>query len=39
MIKKVINTNDIVSLHTLNIYDEDNIRDLLLQADMAIQYG
>jgi hypothetical protein len=38
-IKKVINNNDIVSIKSLNLKDEDNIRDLLLEADNAIQYG
>lgn len=38
-IKKVINNNDIVSLKALNLKEEDSIRDLLLEADMSIQYG
>lgn len=38
-IKKVINNNDIVSLKSLNLKEEDSIRDLLLEADMSIQYG
>jgi hypothetical protein len=35
----VINNNDIVSLKSLNLKDEDSIRDLLLEADQTIQYG
>jgi hypothetical protein len=38
-IKKVINNNDIVSLKALNLKEEDSIRELLLEADMSIQYG
>jgi hypothetical protein len=38
-IKKIINNNDVVSLKSLNLKDEDSIRDLLLEADMIIQYG
>lgn len=38
-IRKVINNNDIVSLKALNLQEEDSIRDLLLEADMTIQYG
>jgi hypothetical protein len=38
-IKKIINNNDIVSLKPLNLSDEDSIRDLLLEADLTIQYG
>jgi hypothetical protein len=35
----VINNNDIVSLKSLNLKDEESIRDLLLEADQTIQYG
>lgn len=38
-IKKIVNTNDIVSIRSLNLSDEDSIRDLLIEADFAIQYG
>jgi len=38
-IKKIINNNDVVSLKSLNLKDEDSIRDLFLEADMIIQYG
>ena len=38
-IKKIVNDNDIVSIRALNLSDEDSIRDLLTQADFAIQYG
>ncbi len=38
-IRMVINNNDIVSLKSLNLKDEDSIRDLLLEADQTIQYG
>ena len=38
-IKKIINNNDVVSLKSLNLKDEDSIRDLLLEADLIIQYG
>lgn len=38
-IRKIIDNNDVVSLRGLNLKDEDSIRDLLLEADHAIQYG
>lgn len=38
-IRKVINSNDIVSLKALDLKDEESIRDLLLEADLTIQYG
>ncbi len=38
-IKKIINNNDVVSLRPLNLKEEDSIRDLLMEADHAIQYG
>lgn len=38
-IRKVIDNNDVISLRPLNLKDEDSIRDLLLEADNAIQYG
>jgi hypothetical protein len=38
-IKKIVNDNDIVSIRALNLSDEDSIRDLLTEADFAIQYG
>ncbi len=38
-IKKIINTNDMVSIRHLNLNEEDSIRDLLIQADFAIHYG
>ena len=38
-IKKIVNTNDVISIRNLNLSDEDSIRDLLTEADFAIQYG
>lgn len=38
-IKKIVNDNDMVSIRALNLSDEDSIRDLLIEADFAIQYG
>lgn len=38
-IRKIINNNDVVSLRPLNLKEEDSIRDLLMEADHAIQYG
>ena len=38
-IKKIVNDNDIVSIRALNLSDEDSVRDLLTEADFAIQYG
>lgn len=38
-IRKVIDNNDVISLRPLNLKEEDSIRDLLLEADNAIQYG
>ena len=35
----MIDNNDIISLRPLNLKEEDSIRDLLLEADHAIQYG
>lgn len=28
-IKKIVNTNDVISIRNLNLSDEDSIRDLL----------
>jgi len=38
-IKKIVNSNDIVSIRALNLSEEESIRDLLIEADFAIQYG
>ena len=38
-IRKILNSNDLVSLRPLNLKEEDSIRDLLLEADQAIQFG
>lgn len=38
-IRKVIDNNDVVSLRALDLKEEDSIRDLLMEADHAIQYG
>ena len=38
-IKKILNNNDMVSIRHLNLNDEDSIRELLEEADYAIQYG
>lgn len=38
-IKKIVNTNDVISIRHLNLNDEDSVRDLLTEVDFAIQYG
>ena len=38
-IKKVLHSNALVSIRHLNLEEEDTIRDLLWEADNAIQYG
>jgi hypothetical protein len=38
-IKKIVNTNDVISIRHLNLNEEDSIRDLLVECDFAIQYG
>lgn len=39
IIRKILHENSLVSLRALNLEDEDSIRDLLWEADNAIQYG
>lgn len=38
-IKKILHNNALVSLRSLNLEEEDTVRDLLWEADNAIQYG
>jgi hypothetical protein len=38
-IRRIYDQNDVATLKPLNLKDEDSIRELLLEADNAIQYG
>lgn len=39
IIRKILHENSMVSIRSLNLQEEDSIRDLLWEADNAIQYG
>ena len=38
-VRNILNQNSQVSIRSLNLEDEDSVRELLWEADHAIQYG
>ncbi len=39
IVRKILHENSQISLRSLNLENEDSVRNLLWEADHAIQYG